>query len=178
VYFEEISQSFLYFNKTSKLHYLYTDDILSEWPGGPYALLTPNEGCPESDAHGWRRGYLLFAWKNEQVFESANGCSMKSFLQNTEVEHVTHNDLPCKHDLTASYWPFHKSNLLGPFSRYALRLNFCCKEKNAIDSPYHWPPGSYRIFGDISGCPKGTHHSYQMLNLQWIIIYNTKPHFD
>jgi hypothetical protein len=139
------------------IHSIYAEDTLSKWPGGPYALLTPNEGCPESDAHGWRRGYLSFTWKYQHVFESANECDTDTLHQNTWDGNINHQHMRCKDDLTASSWPYHKSNLLGPFSRYAMRLNFCCKEINTT-SLYNWPTGSYRIFGDASGCPGGTQH--------------------
>ena len=146
---------------------------MSKWPKGRYALLTPNEGCPESEAHGWRRGYVSFTWKEPRVFESANKCDMDSYLHNTEEEIVENKDMPCKHDLTTNTWPNHKTNLLGPFSKYTMRLNFCCKEKSTSNNPYDWPQGSFMIFGYSEGCPTGM-IIYEMV---CVVVVKTLPTF-
>lgn len=165
---ERISKS----NKTTATHtpsvisikantHFSDDDVSpSKWPPGPYALLMPNDGCPETVSHGWRRGYISFTWQEPHTVFSLNERDAPSCILNATERTKSSNGPSCMHDLTADNWPDAYSNLLGPFSRYAWRLNFCYKTD--IGSPPNttvWPEGDYSVFGDASDCPNGTYTS-------------------
>ncbi|XP_053396296.1 uncharacterized protein LOC123555101 isoform X2 [Mercenaria mercenaria] len=142
----------------------FADNVTSEWPPGPYALITPIDGCPESSVRGWRRGYLSFTWRRPHTLTSVTDCDL--------------NHKGCIRNLIPDTWPELQSNLLGPYSKYALRLNFCFKtgNKSVIDDKPLWPAGSYSVFGDGKSCPAGLKSSERKIRLPSITEWTSNGH--
>ena len=114
--------------------------IESEWPDGPYALLTPRSGCPEATNRGWKSGFVHFSMANPiTVWRKAISINQNE----SDVEEII-----SKNERGA--------NIDGLFSSAHIRLNFCFKMKTDVQSSEQiWPNGNYSIFGTDDGCPEG-----------------------
>ncbi|XP_053379720.1 uncharacterized protein LOC123526988 isoform X2 [Mercenaria mercenaria] len=172
--------------QTDKLENIYSErhkTKLSDWPPGPYALLTPSEGCPELGEMGWRRGYLSFIWKHPQTLTLVSDCKINNKSNHSDDEKWQHagnasNSHSCLRSLTSDKWPHPQSHLLGPFNMYEWRLNFCFKPRNKSinENQNVWPSGSYSIFGDANSCPSGFTTSERKIKLPAITAWKSNGH--
>jgi hypothetical protein len=48
----------------------------SDWPSGPYWLLMPDTGCPETKRHGWDIGYIKF--RTNETIQADHGSVFKT----------------------------------------------------------------------------------------------------
>ena len=129
----------------------------SEWPPGPYALLSPNTGCPESGAQGWRRGYLSVTWVQPHNITSFPYCDRTIGNMKPDINYITSasnqtEKYTCPRALLSDELNGH---VQGISSDYEWRLNFCFKIKDDSASNSMWPVGNYSIFGVGKDCPLG-----------------------
>jgi hypothetical protein len=125
--------------------------MVSHWPPGPYALPKAIDDCPESKLQGWEEGYI------DITFSRPHAILSSSYWNNSVLQ---------KHrDITLTKLPNSQSFLLGPYSEYRIKLNFCFKvRRNGTLDKGHWPKGNYSIYGGNSGCPDGNHY-YLYINV-------------
>ncbi|XP_045174043.2 uncharacterized protein LOC123535447 [Mercenaria mercenaria] len=132
-------------------------EITSKWPPGPYALPMPVDGCPESRLKGWTEGYTDITWQNSYAVFSrseSNTDANTAFVTPKQAIDITRKELPQTQNI-----------LLGPYSAYRIKLNFCYKtRRNESVDIGSWPDGNYSIYGDINGCPSG--FSSDMVNFR------------
>ncbi|XP_053381483.1 uncharacterized protein LOC123557124 isoform X2 [Mercenaria mercenaria] len=165
--------------QNDKLDNIYSEGHkiqLSDWPPGPYALLTPSEGCPELGEMGWRRGQLSLIWKRPQTLTSITDCkNNKNDVEKWQQAGNVTDRYSCLRRVTSDKWPHLQSHLLGPFNIYEWRLNFCFKtgNKSIKEDQNVWPPGSYSVFGDANSCPSGFTTSERTLKLPAITAWKS-----
>jgi hypothetical protein len=120
-------------------------EFVSDWPPGPYSIPQPVDGCPETRLKGWEEGYIDITWHQPHAV-----------LSRTESTADTSYDQREPKDITQTELPYLQSLLIGPYTSYRMKLNFCTKTRHneSLDIG-SWLDGNYVIYGDISGCPKG-----------------------
>lgn len=101
------------------------------------------DGCPEGPGYGWRKGSINITTRLSlyDLDSFPEGC--RQFVQDTRSILKPSN---------ASF----TTDILGPFDRYTLQMNFCFKlPVNIYGNKTSWPRGNYGVYGSDYGCPTG-----------------------
>lgn len=127
---------------TYKVHFL-PGIRESAFPSGPYAIPMSKDGCPEGPGYGWRKGNINITTRLSLYDPDSFPEGCREFVQDIRSILKPNN---------TSF----RTNILGPFDRYTLQMNFCFKlPVNKSGNKTSWPRGNYGVYGSYYGCPAG-----------------------